>query len=79
MNKLKEKQWTVYLEPSPSHYCDIAYVNKDYRRHIRFKHAEHHYQFTELLKEAGYVYIDLSFLITDSLIKPSSIFSVTWC
>lgn len=77
MNKLKEKQWTVYFEPSPSHYCDIAYVNKDWKRNIRFKSAEHHHQFTELLTEAGYVYIDLSFLITDGLIKPSSIFSVT--
>ena len=77
MNKLKEKQWTVYFEPSSSHYCDIAYVNKDWKRNIRFKSAEHYRQFTELLTEAGYVYIHLSFLITDGLIKPSSIFSVT--
>ena len=74
--KLKEKEWTVYFEPSSSHYCDIAYANKDWNRSIRFKCAEHYHQFTELLKEAGYVYIDLSFLIIDGLIKPSSIFSV---
>lgn len=65
--KLKVKEWTMQritkekgetIRYDTTHW-DITYaVDKNEKRSIRLKYAEHLHQFTDLLKEAGYSYVD---------------------
>ena len=71
--KLKVKEWTMErvteektaegaalgetIGYNTTHW-DITYLTKDSKRNIQLKYAEHVHQFTDLLKEAGYSYVD---------------------
>jgi len=65
--KLQVKEWTMerHLPCSVkssvcSGHWDIAYVvSSNLKRSIRLKYAEHLHQFTDLLGQAGYSYVDL--------------------
>ena len=65
--KLKEKEWTMErvteekgetIRYNATHW-DVVYLDKYSKRSIRLKYAEHFHQFMDLLKEAGYSYVDL--------------------
>jgi len=63
--KLKEKQWTATRSDGVYHIAHC--VDGNLKRYIKLTYAEHYHQFSELLKEAGYRFVDFSDLEAKSI------------
>ena len=67
MTKLKKKQYTIKRRDKNADFADasrhgvfITYVTGPFEKCVYFTQLEHEIQFVDLLKEAGYTYVDLT-------------------
>lgn len=69
MLKLKKKQYTIKLQQKDKNsditnlknqQVLITYVTGKFEKTVCFTHLEQEIQFVDLLKEAGYTYVDIS-------------------
>ena len=64
MTKLKKKQYTIKRRDKNADFADasrhgvfITYVTGSFEKTVYFTQLEHEIQFIDLLKEAGYTYV----------------------
>ena len=65
MTKLKNKEFKVKYKEDEGYGVYITYIDGEvdgycYEKMVYFTQLEHQIKFTDLLKEAGYTYVDLT-------------------
>ena len=58
MLKLRNKEYKIKYNAGKSHGVYITYIDGEYEKMVYFTHLEHEIKFTDLLKEAGYTYVE---------------------
>ena len=63
MTKLKNKEYKIKYKHQDAGFdfgVYITYIDGEYEKMVYFTQLEHQIKFTDLLKEAGYTYVDLT-------------------